>query len=474
MTNNKHMPGAMSESPHKGEPSLPNTTKPPKHSHNFGPTVQEPTTTAGLGDKYSQDVRNVEGKTRSQKKTAVEKSSKPPKGDAGSKPTDLDQSRGNPDGDRSNNDPGRRDQTRGDRSHEEDNKDPLEEENVPQTETNQEMPSNKADGSADEVESGLLDSKKPPDQGPSIDPATDDDGWETPAKPIKRPKPANTKPPKEPFNNPQHFGNKLDGFGVEENDDTAVGTTPPEVPLVPRNPIPKSPVKKKVKKTDSKPPKRAESVTTKEGPEPPKMRSPKSSLRDGPARFTKIPVAGPKDPKEREFLTPRRFETSVVNMEGPGIKEEKIREPPDWRTLYELDGLFGRRKFNGTGAWSDIGVRELEYFTRKLEDGFMMPARDIDLREALIDLKETDLSSLMPPTPEPEYEPYSELEYADDEETVPLCSVIRDDQESDYDKLRRRHWDNHDQTIERLSTINASAYNRATTSRPMDSVRINY
>ena len=66
MANNNNVPREMGKSPIKGEPTPQQTCT--KHSHYYVPRIDEQTTTSALGEKYSEDVFNVEGKICAQKK----------------------------------------------------------------------------------------------------------------------------------------------------------------------------------------------------------------------------------------------------------------------------------------------------------------------------------------------------------------------------------------------------------------------
>lgn len=118
--------------------------------------------------------------------------------------------------------------------------------------------------------------------------------------------------------------------------------------------------------------------------------------------------------------------------------------------------------------------------TRKYYNGFMI-TNDSRNREWFIEeLKVAKLMQVpMPQSLDDECE--TQLEYANDEPAISVCLVtqtrvgVHNVPLSEYLEEKAHYgWADHDQTIERLSTFNASAQRKATASRSIHNVSINY
>ena len=484
------MPGGIDESPAKGE-SIPSKTK---HSFQYveaGPP--EPMTYSAIGRKYAGDVKNTgERVTRSQKgseekvkepwrapgplqrtasseikrkspqsslakASSVDGLDQPTRG--GDRPKDLDQSGGDPDGDRST-EPDRPGQPGSDRS--DTGKGgalPAEEENIPPDKIKTEMstPLNITDVSEGEVENDLLDNETSPERSDNSKkkrkPLPDQEGWvDTIVSSSQRSIPEKKEVSGSEYT-PRVYEFTIPGINLDE---PLPVQTSDEVtsPFVTMASIEEKTSDKSIKKMSL------------------------SSIEQDPKGTTEA-----KDPPRR-IRDESFFPLSTDRADRKKGKHKFVRkgEPPFWREYLDPPGIFGQRKWAGTGAWSEVDLDELTRKALKWDDGFLIDSRNVNRDDTIEQLRNMKLDIQMPPIPTGfELDRRKVRIPQKKKEVIRVNSMIAEDVDSDFAKFeeflrwKRSQQNDHDQAMERISTWGASLQPRNTYQhRPMDEVRIDY
>ena len=196
----------------------------------------------------------------------------------------------------------------------------------------------------------------------------------------------------------------------------------------------------------------------------------------------------PDDEAERrmKYLRNRR-PPPIPTQRKPKQPRKKDAGPPPWREFEKTNKVILLRKFHGKGpgSWSETNVRQLYQDTHHLEQCGNYKIDDI--RSAQERVKGFEWDFKMPPKPRlPSPCSKSSLEYVMDQEEAhlqvsgvaiePEQNYYEDEQRSEPESRlgRRTNWNDHVSTMQKLSMIGSSAQPRATGSRHINEVQLNY